>query len=161
MALFARLRMAHLLGPGKRQRGVRPFAHKHRPKGSQMIQSFRVDIPPNEHGHVFLVMDTVANGKHLFTALGVGRIERGEPMLTNVGSATLNALMAYAEHKPAGRVHFMEIATVAAVPVRLRKILERADKEDVVFFVCRNPNVYDAAFTALNVRFDAEPAGIQ
>lgn len=147
--------------PGKQPRGVRTFADQHRPLGEQMIQSFRVDIPPNEHGHVFLIMDTVTDGKHLFTALGVGRIEHGEPMLTPVGSATLNALMAYAEHKPAGRVHFMEIATVAAVPVRLRKVLARADKEDVVFFVCRNSNVYDAAFAALNVRLDTEQAGIQ
>lgn len=153
--------MAHLRSPQQRKRGMRPFAHQHRPKGGQMIQSFRVDIPPNQDGHVFLLMDTVTDGKHLFTAMGVGRIQDGQPMLTPVGQATLMALMAHANGRTDGTVHFMEIATVQAVPVRVRKALERADKEDIVFFVCRNPHVYDAAFAALNVRLDAEPAGVQ
>lgn len=126
-----------------------------------MIQSFRVDIPPNQDGHVFLLFDTMADGKHVFTAMGVGRIENGVPMLTPVGQATLLALLAHADGRTEGRVHFAEIATVAAVPVRVRKALERADKEDIVFFACRNPDVYDAAFAALNVRLDAEPAGVQ
>lgn len=125
-----------------------------------MIQSFRVDTPPNADGQVFLVMDTVADGKHVFTAMGVGRIERGEPMVSPVAQATLSALMGYADRHALGRVHFVEIATVAAAPMRVRKALERADQKDVLFFLCRSPDVYDAGWTALNVSLDP-PAGIQ
>ena len=139
---------------------MRSFAHQHGSKGNKVIQSFRIDITPDENGHVFLLLDTVQEGKHVFTAMGVGRVQNNAPLLTATGQATLFALMAHADGKTQGRVHFAEIATVAAAPMRVRKALERADQEDIVFFVCRNPDVYDAAWAALNVSLDP-PTGVQ
>lgn len=121
-----------------------------------MIQSFRVDIAPDDHGQVFLVMDTVSGGKHVFTAIGVGRIRKREVEITGTGQATLNALAAYSQDHEAGRFHMVEVATDTAAPVRVRKALEAADDKDSVFFVCRNPGVYDAVFVALNVDFTPE-----
>ena len=116
-----------------------------------MIQSFRVDIAPDADGHVFLVFDTVLESKHVFSACGLGRADRGETLLSHIAQATLSALTSYAEGEPNGRLHMVEIATVAAAPMRVRKALERADHKDIVFFVCRSPDIYDAAFFALNV----------
>ena len=116
-----------------------------------MIQSYRVAIAPNVNHQTFLVFDSICQGKHVFTACGVGRIQKGGVQITPTAQATLAALTAYAESQGLGRLHFMEIATVAAAPVRVRKALEAAHDKEAVFFVCRGPDVYDAVFVALNV----------
>lgn len=125
-----------------------------------MIQSFRVNLPPDGNGHVFLVFDTVQAGRHVFTACGLGRIDAGQPLLSPIAQTTLHALTAYAESQQFGSIHFAEIATVAAAPIRVRKALERANQKDVLFFLCRSPQVYDAAFAALNVSLDPQ-GGLQ
>ncbi|HLU91599.1 MAG TPA: hypothetical protein VKZ46_03350 [Pedomonas sp.] len=116
-----------------------------------MIQSFMVHLPPDEAGRVFLIFDTVSDHKHAFTACGVGRVDRGEPRITETAQLTLNALAAYAEHAGLGRLHMVEIATTPAAPVRVRKALEAANDKEMVFFICRSPDVYDAAVLQLNV----------
>jgi hypothetical protein len=118
-----------------------------------MIQSIRADIAPNENGHIFLVMDTVFDHKHTFTALGVGTMQGGQPHVSQVAQDTLAALAAYSEK--GGRFHIVDIATEAAAPMRIRKALEAANDKDAVFFICRSDKVYDAAFMALNVRMGA------
>lgn len=125
-----------------------------------MTQSFRVHLPPDEAGQVYLILDTVTDHKHVFTACGVGRIQRGDALITPTGQATLNALLAYAESERLGTVHMVEIATVAAAPVRVRKALESADDKDVVFFICRDSHVYDAAILQLEIDWHASP-GLQ
>ena len=116
-----------------------------------MIQSFAVKLPPDENNAMYLVIDTVMNHKHVFTACGVGRPERGEMLLTQVAQSTLNALMRYADTEKLGKVHLVDIATEAAAPTRVRKVLEAANQKDVVFFICRSDRVYDAAIQALCV----------
>lgn len=114
-----------------------------------MHQSFFVDT---QTGVVrYLILDTVIDGKHVFTACGQGRITKGDVELTETGQATLYALGDYAQHAGLGKLHIVEIATVAAAPVRVRKALEVADQKELVFFVCRSPQVYDAAVEQLNV----------
>jgi len=120
-----------------------------------MIQSVAVQLAPDENGHVFLIFDTVCNHKHVFTACGVGRIQRNEAFLTVAGQATLHALCRYAEAEGLGAVHLVEVATRAAAPVRVRKALEAADEKDVVFLVCRQPDVYDAAIEQLGMDWHA------
>lgn len=115
-----------------------------------MIQSFLVELAPDENGHVFVVFDTIFEHRRVATACGVGRMERGEVLLTPVAQATLNALAAYTGGDNAGAVHLVEVATVAAAPIRVRKALKAADDKDAVFFVCRNPQVYDAVVLQLN-----------
>lgn len=122
-----------------------------------MIQSILVDIPPNEDGHTFLVFDTVFDHKHTFTACGIGRLVHGEPNTSPVGALTLDALARYANTK--GALRFIEIATVAAAPMRVRKALESADSKDALFFLCRSSDVYDAAVIALNVNMDSGSNG--
>ncbi|WP_125077004.1 hypothetical protein [Pseudoxanthomonas sp. SGT-18] len=127
-----------------------------------MIQSFMVHMPPNDDGHVFLILDTVFDHRHLFTACGVGRVERGDARLTETGRATLYALADYANQESLGTLRLVEIATVAAAPLRVRKALQAADDKDLVFFVCRSPQVYDAAIALLNVKAAASTdTGVQ
>ena len=116
-----------------------------------MIQSFMVHLPPDEAGQVYLVMDTVFAGKHVFTACGQGRIRKGDAEITATAQATLNALAAYADREGLGRAHLVEIATPIAAAVRIRKALEAADHKELLFFVCRSPHVYDAAILQLNL----------
>ena len=114
-----------------------------------MHQSFFVDTQVG--GVRYLILDTVIDGKHVFTACGQGRVAKGDVELTATGQATLHALGDYAKHAGLGRLHMVEIATTAAAPVRVRKALEAADQKEIVFFVCRGPLVYDAAVEQLHV----------
>lgn len=114
-----------------------------------MIQSIRAEIAPNEHGHVFLVFDTFHDQKHVYTACGVGHMDRGQPMISEIANGTLAALANYSSKS--GTFMMVEIATEAAAPMRVRKALESAKAEDAVFFICRSSQVYDAAVISLNV----------
>ncbi|MBB4726372.1 hypothetical protein [Xanthomonas arboricola] len=125
-----------------------------------MTSSHLIHLTPDEHGHVYPVYDTIHQGKHLFTAIGVGRVERGEAYTTPVAQNTLNALAAYSNDHGHGRFHMVEVATEAAAPMRVNKALETAHDKEAVFFVCRSPKVYDAVFFALKV--DAtQPRSVQ
>lgn len=119
-----------------------------------MICSFF--LKPAESGIALLNFDTVIDGKHVFTGCGVGRVKDGDAELTHVGQATLMSLVEYAEDsQPGNAIRLQEIATVAAAPSRVRKALEAARDKDVVFFVCRDSSIYDAAVIALNVDWHA------
>jgi len=115
-----------------------------------MPRSVLFRLTPDELGHVYLVYDTFFQGKHLITAVGVGRIRRGLPEITATAQHTLDALLDYRQ-RDIGRVRMVEIATITAVPVRLRKALETANDKEAVFFIARNHGVYDAIYAALNV----------
>ena len=126
----------------------------------ERIESFRIELTPNEDGHVFLIFDTVFGSKHVFTALGIGRVRRDDIELTPTAQATINTLAGHGTAHGSGTLRCWEVATSAAVPVRLRKALESANDKDAVFFVVRGPDVYDALFAALQVNFSA-PATAQ
>jgi len=106
---------------GKRQGGVYSFTDQHRPDGGKMIHSHLLQIALDASGRVFLVFDTVFQSKHLLTACGVGRIQKGQVQITPTAQGTLDALCAYAQSHQPGRLHMMEIATVAAAAVRVRR----------------------------------------
>ncbi|HZF97785.1 MAG TPA: hypothetical protein VEY92_06005 [Pseudoxanthomonas sp.] len=125
-----------------------------------MIQSHLLQIAPDARGRVCLVFDTVFQSKHLLTACGLGRMHKGQVQITPAAQGTLDALCAYAQRHQLGRLHLREIATVAAAAVRVRKALEAAHHEERVFYVCRGPQVYDAACAVLNVNL-AQPDTVQ
>jgi hypothetical protein len=106
-------------------------------------------------GTPFLIYETVLDDKHLYTACGVGRVEGSNAHLADSGRQQLGALLSYLERTPggAGTIRFQEIATVAVAPVRVRKTLAAAGNREAVFFVCRGPDIYDAALAALNIDF--------
>ncbi|MBK1719197.1 hypothetical protein [Thiocystis violacea] len=108
-----------------------------------------------QDGIRLLIYDTVTDGKHLFTACGLGQVKKGEARLTDTATATLLALSQHVS-QALGEVHairFHEIATRPAVPVRLRKALAAANHEDLLFFICRTPDIYDDAVRGLNVQW--------
>jgi hypothetical protein len=110
-------------------------------------------------GLPFLIYETVLDGKRLYTACGVGRVEASNAHLTDTGRQNLGALLSYLEQTPGGvgTIRFQEIATVAVAPVRVRKTLAAAGNQEAVFFVCRSPDIYDAAVNALKVDFVTAP----
>ena len=118
-----------------------------------MIQSFFVPAEKSSVNYVFF--DTVYNGKHVFTACGVGRIhKKSDAQITPTAQQTLEAVAGYAERQGAlSTIRLHEIATLPAVTMRIRKGLESANEKDVVFFVCRDHHIYDAAVVALNVNW--------
>lgn len=119
-----------------------------------MIRSYLV--APREGVEVaYLLFDTAIENKHVFVACGVGRIKGRDAHLTETAQATLHSLIAYANDDSAA-ITLAEIATVAAASVRVRKALDAADEKSVVFFVCRSPEVYDAAVEALGVVWKTE-----
>lgn len=117
-----------------------------------MIQSHLIQTEGNAR---YLIFDTVIDGKHLYTACGVGRVKGSEPAITEMAQKTLEALLAHGEqHGDTTRdLRLVEIATVAAAPVRVRKNLQAAADKDLVFFMCRDHQVYDAAVAQLNAQW--------
>jgi hypothetical protein len=118
-----------------------------------MIQSNL--IPNAVDGIQYLIYDTVLNGKHVFTACGVGIIEDNDANLTPTGRATLFSLTEYVNNFNSGEftIRLQEIATTSKVKVKIRKAIEVANNEEVIFFVCRSHKIYDAAVAALQVRW--------
>ncbi len=118
-----------------------------------MIKSHLIQHPVD--GIQFLFYDTVFKSKHVFTACGVGRVKDEDAELTQVAQQTLFGLGDYVEetHGSPGTIRLQEIATLQAVPVRVRKGLESANDKEILFFVCRSPEIYDAAVKALNVEW--------
>lgn len=123
-----------------------------------MIQSFLVLLDDGT-GQVPTVFDTVKDGQHVITALGIGRINNGHEALTTHAARALTAACDYAQSQGMGDIRLVEVATANAAPMRVRKALEAAGQKDVVFFVCRRPDVVDAVFVALNVQ--RNPAAAQ
>lgn len=117
-----------------------------------MIQSFL--IRNAEGGVQYLLYDTVVDGKHVYTACGIGRVENGDARLTPIATQTFNALAGHIEHSHGalGTVRFQEIARLRGVTGRVAKGLEAAEHGELVFFVCRDHQIYDAAVVALNVQ---------
>lgn len=118
------------------------------------IQSFL--IPNAADGKQYLIYDSILNGKHVFTACGVGKIENNEPKLTEFGSGTLNALTEYVNNLGADElqtIRFQEIKTAERAKIRIKTTIEKASDKEVIFFVCNDSNVYDAAVAALRVKW--------
>lgn len=118
-----------------------------------MIQSFL--IHDTRHGVSHLLYDTVLDGKHVFTACGIGNVVGDDALLTPNGRETLFALADYVEytHGQVCTIRFQEIAGRSVAVKRIRKALEAADNKEIVFFVCRDTDIYDAAVKILNVQW--------
>ena len=118
------------------------------------IQSFL--IPNAVNGVQHLIYDSILSGKHVFTACGVGIIENDEPKLSAVGTDTLFALTEYVNNLGADElqtIRFQEIKTAERAKIRIRTAIEKAGDKEVIFFICNDPHVYDAAVAALRVKW--------
>lgn len=116
-------------------------------------------------GIQYLFYDTITDGKRVITACGVGRLENGSPLMTDVASKTLDAAAAYAKDSVGDdfTVVVQEIATAKAAPVRVAKALKAANEKSVVFFLCRSDEIYDAAVAELCVEWKTSfetPGGV-
>ena len=123
-----------------------------------MLESFAV----TSHGQVqYLFYDAVLDGKHLVTAVGIGRVEAGDAKITPVAQQTIEAALTYAESAFGASVTLVmqEIATIKAAPVRVAKALKNADHKSVVFFICRDSQIYDAAVEQLRVQWKTSFSG--
>lgn len=118
-----------------------------------MIQSIRIDLAPDEYNAIYIAFDTVADGKHLTTLAGLGKIANGEVLLSQTAQRALNSTLRYLEGGPQGKIHMVEIATFGKAKRKVRQALEAADEGDIVMFVCRDGQIYDAAVFALNPDF--------
>lgn len=116
-----------------------------------MIQSFLVLLDDGA-GQAPTVCDTVHDGKHVITGVGIGRVDNGHDQMTPTAARALTAACDYAHSQGLHTVRLVEVATTNAAPMRVRKALESASEKDVVFFLCRRPDVLDAVFACLNVQ---------
>ncbi len=125
-----------------------------------MLQSFAVNNATA--GVQYLFYDTVLDGKHLITAVGVGKVERGDVKITEIAQQTLHAAAAYAKDTNGSdpTIVFQEIATIKAAPVRVSKALKSAGNKSMVFFVCRSNDIYDAAVEQLAVQWNVSFNGV-
>ena len=116
------------------------------------IQSF--PIPNATNGKQYLIYDSILNRKHVFTACGVGIVKDGDAQLTDFGTETLFALTEYVNNLGPDEIRtirFQEIKTVERAKTRVRTTIEKASDKEIIFFVCNNSNVYDAAVAVLRV----------
>lgn len=125
-----------------------------------MRQSFAVTNATS--GVQYLFYDTVDDGKHLITTCGVGRLKDGEPLMTAVAQQTLDAAASYAKDAVGDdfTLVIQEIATTKAAPVRVAKALKAAKDKSLVMFLCRSPEIYDAAVIELCVQWHASFNGM-
>lgn len=118
-----------------------------------MISSYLIDYVIDDEK--FLFYDTVIDGKHVYTACGIGRVNAlgNDAELSDIGRDTLAALHAYIEDLdlPLATIRFAEVRTEKTAVLRVNKMLEAANNKEVVFFVARSSAVYDATIAALNV----------
>lgn len=124
-----------------------------------MIQSFPAVLDDGS-GKPVAVFDTVQDGRHFVTGVGIGRVHHGDAQLTAAAQRAVAAVGDYAQDQGMRSLRLVEVATPAAALTRVRKALAQADEKDGVFFVCRGPDVIDAVVVALNVHRDA-PARAQ
>lgn len=115
-----------------------------------MISSF--PVPVHYKGDAYITFDVVLEGKHVFVASGVGRIQHGRVTLSDIANATFSALATHT-HDAHTQVIVREIATAAAIAVKVAKTLEASDDEGVVFFVCRTSAIHDGVIEHLNVQW--------
>lgn len=118
-----------------------------------MIQSNLIVHPVD--GVQLLFFDTASDGKHIFTACGIGNVKKNDAHLSDIARSTLQTLGDYVQNT-VGKVSaiiFQEIATIQIAPIRVQKAIAKANDKDIVFFVCRSPDIYDAAVRVLNVRW--------
>ncbi len=117
-----------------------------------MLESFAV----TSAGQVqYLFYDTVLDGKHLVTAVGIGQVDHGDAKITPIAQQTIEAALAYAESAFGASVTLLmqEIATLKAVPDRVAKALKNAENKSIVFFICRDTHIYDATVEQLRVQW--------
>lgn len=118
-----------------------------------MIQSFL--IPNTTDGMQYLFFDTTFKGKHVISACGVGKVKNRDAQITDVAEATLMAMIDYAKSvdAPIEQISVHEIGTIGKARARITNALETSNDKGIVFFVCRNSDVYDAAVAVLNVQW--------
>lgn len=118
-----------------------------------MIQSHL--IANTTDGVQYLFYDTVLNGKHVFTACGVGRIEDANVLLTPIARETMFAAANHAQdsNKAPFSSRFQEIGSIDSVSDRIRQALDAANDKELIFFVCNTPDIYDSAVAALHVQW--------
>ncbi|MGZ5011557.1 MAG: hypothetical protein ACXV74_11405 [Methylobacter sp.] len=119
-----------------------------------MIQSF---YAPIKQGPVtYIALDTLFKRHHSITAMGIGRIENEQPVLSDIGQQTLQAVQHFiGKHAPSTALMFWEVGDTDKIKVtkRLKEGLKAAMayQKSAVFFVCKNSHVYDAVYEALHV----------
>lgn len=125
-----------------------------------MIQSHLIDNCFD--GLRYLFYDTVLDGKHVFTACGMGKIEGTNVLLSPAARQGMVAATGHVQNLEgtAFRMRFQEIASIDLAGKRVGDALDAANDKELIFFVCRSPDIYDAAIAALNVQWTF-PGGVQ
>lgn len=114
---------------------------------------------------VLMAFDTLVDEKRLVVGITVGRLDG--PQLTDVRVSPIGQLIIdrCGEHMdlnyPDGVVVVAGVAQVGSAKQRVRKVLSDAPDQAFLLLVCADDKVYDAAFPALNVNFQAANVGPQ
>lgn len=110
-------------------------------------------LHPQPSSTNFLVLDVKAGLKLFFAGLMVGRLENGEPLLSEVGQQCLNALISaqdlFSNNKD---VLFVEVATEENALARVLGAANRTPRHGAVAFLCHDSKVYDAVFAQLGFK---------
>lgn len=108
-------------------------------------------LPP-ERGVILIALETLADDKRLFVGLGQGSIAGGEVTLSDTGERCYARLQAHSRaQRPDGAVHIVPIDRFARTRRLIREAFTAAEDGDMVFIVCADGSIYDAAFAQLNI----------
>lgn len=112
------------------------------------IKSFLV----KQEGQVqLLVLDVVTNLGHFFCSLGIGKMEGGEVYVSSTGQQALERLAEYSRTTN-GAIHLVEIKSQLKANQKVPQAFLNAKPSDAVFFVCKDPKVYDSVFSLLGLQ---------
>lgn len=108
---------------------------------------------------VLMALDTLVGDVSLVVGIAVGALngtKLADVRLSEVGTAVFARCTAHhTSNYPDGPLVLAGVAQVAGAKERVRKVLAKAPPGALVFLVCANGQVYDAAFPALNVNFES------
>lgn len=110
--------------------------------------SYLADPAPGETKH--MVMNVVSSYGNFTAGIGIGRVDDGRILLTDVAAACCQQL-ADIEPKRDYTLHMVEIASSGSgVDARIESALSSAKDRDRLFFLCGDMQTYEQVYNALN-----------
>lgn len=108
---------------------------------------------PQASSTKFVVLDVKAGLKAFFAGLMIGRVENGEPHLSEIGSKCLDALVTAQELCSNNRtLSVVEVTRVEDAQARVLRAANLTPRHGAVAFVCSDNLVYDAVHAQLGIR---------
>jgi hypothetical protein len=108
--------------------------------------------------HQYMVFESTTAFGRYFAGVGVGRLQGGDALLSEVGRGCLERLIQYSDTRARDlgvkklTMMFVEVRSKQKARERVPQAFLKAPPMTSFFFVCKDVDVYEYVFKMLNVR---------